>query len=118
MAVAAALLIAASLAPPASAASTNWKGTTSNDWTVGSNWDNGVPTDTTPVTVNGPGVVLGVGGAATGSAYTVIVAAPVGKTATLTIQNGSTLTSAGSSRLANVAGSTGVVTVTGAGSQC
>ncbi|MCJ9754679.1 autotransporter outer membrane beta-barrel domain-containing protein, partial [Neorhizobium sp. BETTINA12A] len=45
------------------------------------------------------------------------VGAAVGASGALTIQNGSRLTSTGSSRLAIVAGSTGTVTVTGSGSQ-
>lgn len=112
---------------PASAQA--WNGTTSNDWTVGSNWSTGTaPTGAATVTINtnSPNpTVLGVSGPATATIGTLYLsgvpaATPNTFTSALTIQNGSSLSSgvsnigywdAGSS----VTGSA-IVTVTGLGS--
>ncbi|WP_181172297.1 autotransporter domain-containing protein [Mesorhizobium sp. B2-2-3] len=101
------------------AAAQTWTGTTSTDWTDGTNWSTGtVPTNLTDAGINttAPNVtVLGVGGAAIGSTDDLIVA--TSGLGSLTIQNGSTLTSAGATLLGGFGGSSGVVTVTGAGSR-
>lgn len=118
----AALVIACAL--PSTASAQTWTGTTSNDWTVGSNWSTGVvPTAGTTV-IMGPSspnpTVLGVGGAAVGSTGDLSVGQS-GTSANLTIQNGSTLTSAYTGAngisIGQSAGSAGTVTVTGTGSQ-
>jgi T5SS/PEP-CTERM-associated repeat protein len=98
-----------------SASAQTWTGATSNDWTVGSNWNGGtVPGGGAGVTIStGSGVVLGVNGAASGATGGLIIG---GTSAGLTIQNGSTLTSGNTVGIAATAGSTIVVTVTGAGS--
>ena len=100
----------------ASAVAQSWTGATSADWTDGTNWSGGVvPTSPTAVTIDSANpAVLGVGAAASGSTGNLFV----GETSagSLTIQNGSTLASLGSFRIGG-AGSTGTVTVTGAGSQ-
>jgi len=99
-----------------SASAQAWNGNTSSDWTNGANWSGGtVPTSPTAVTVDSVNpAVLGIGGAASGSTGNLFV----GETSagSLTIQNGSTLTSLGSFRIGGGSG-TGTVTVTGAGSQ-
>ncbi|WP_080418460.1 autotransporter outer membrane beta-barrel domain-containing protein [Burkholderia ubonensis] len=106
-----------------------WKGTSSSDWTVGSNWSTGaVPTSAGTVTINtnSPNpTVLGFSGPATatiGTLYMSGVAAgtPNTFTSALTIQNGSTLSS-GAANIgywdagASVTGSA-AATVTGQGS--
>ncbi|WP_246667196.1 autotransporter outer membrane beta-barrel domain-containing protein [Bradyrhizobium sp. UNPA324] len=99
------------------AAAQNWIGATSSDWTVGSNWQAGVVPTNGTVTINNvsPGAVLGVNGAATGSSGNLIVGN--GAVGSLTIQNGSTLTSSGATiRIAAANGGIGTLTVTGAGS--
>lgn len=112
----AAALIALSTA---SASAQSWTGTTSNDWTVGSNWSGGV----VPIAGNGVNInttspnptVLGIGGAAVGATGSLFLG---GSSSSLTIQNGSTLTSNGASLAIGVAGgNNGTVTVSGAGSQ-
>jgi len=102
-----------------SASAQTWTGATSNDWTVGSNWSTGtVPTGGVGITINRTaGPVLGVGGPAVGATNTIGVGAAAGSSGTLTIQNGSTLTSNGVSRIGFAAGSSGIATVTGPGSQ-
>jgi fibronectin-binding autotransporter adhesin len=109
-----------------------WKGTTSSDWTVGSNWSTGaVPTSagTVMINTNSPNpTVLGVSGPVTATIGTLylsgapIVTTPVLNTYTsaLTIQNGSSL----SSGVSNIgywdangsAVGSATVTVTGLGS--
>ncbi|MGM4892603.1 autotransporter family protein [Tardiphaga sp. 839_C3_N1_4] len=105
-----------------SAAAQTWTGTTSNDWTVGTNWSGG----TTPIagssvninTTSPNPTILGVGGPAVGTTGQIFVGNTTGSFGNLTIQNGSTLTSNGASLVIGVAGgSNGTVTVTGAGSQ-
>ncbi|MGN6651974.1 autotransporter outer membrane beta-barrel domain-containing protein [Trinickia sp.] len=112
---------------PASAQA--WKGTTSSDWTVGSNWSTGTaPTGAATVTINtnSPSpTVLGVSGPATATIGTlylsgVAAATPNTFTSTLIVQNGSTLSS-GASNIGfwDVNGSavgSATATVTGTGS--
>ncbi|CAN7543071.1 autotransporter outer membrane beta-barrel domain-containing protein [Devosia sp. LjRoot16] len=115
----AALALAALWAGPAAAQS--WTGTTSDDWTVGSNWSGG----TVPVagTVNidptSPSpTVLGKNGPAVGTTGSLTVGNTPGRFGNLTIQNGSTLTSTGAEHhIADGNGTNGTITVTGAGSQ-
>ncbi|MGY4480103.1 autotransporter outer membrane beta-barrel domain-containing protein [Bradyrhizobium sp. USDA 3364] len=101
-----------------SAAAQTWTGATSNDWTVGSNWSGGAaPAAGGAVNiVAGSNVVLGVIPGATGVTGSLNVRDVVGGTTTLTIQNGSTLTSTGTVSMGDIAGGTAIVTVTGAGS--
>lgn len=117
------LLLSASVAAlaalmPGSAAAQTWTGATSNDWTVGSNWNTGTaPTSAGTVTITpGSNVVLGVSPGATGTAFTVNVRDLAGGTTNLAIQNGATLTSS-SVFIGDVVGGTATVTVTGAGSR-
>lgn len=112
---------AALIAPFAgsAAAQTTWTGTTSTDWTVGTNWSGGVPTaGVVNITTLSPNpTVLGVNGPATGATGNLFVSSAVGGSASLTIQNGSTLTSSGGSiRIGSATTSVGTVTVTGPGS--
>jgi fibronectin-binding autotransporter adhesin len=103
---------------PEPAAAQNWTGNTSTDWTVGSNWSGGaVPAGgIVNILVTAPNpTVLGVGGPATGTISQLFVGRNNGTSGDLTIQNGSILTSS-FVRIGELAGSTGVVTVTGAGS--
>lgn len=118
----AALVIATLSASPAIAQT--WTGTTSNDWTVGTNWTGGtVPAaGTVVINTNSPNpTVLGVSGPAVGTTGQLIVGNLGGSTGNLTIQNGSALTSttivANPFVIGSGAGTTGIVTVTGAGSQ-
>ena len=116
---AAAVLIVLS---PRSASAQSWTGTTSNDWTVGSNWSGGaVPIAGNVVTINTTSpnpTILGVGGAAAGATGQLTVGNTTGSFGNLTIQNGSTLTSSATTIAIGVAGgSNGTVTVSGAGSQ-
>ncbi|QEL26902.1 hypothetical protein FQV39_30015 (plasmid) [Bosea sp. F3-2] len=101
------------------AAAQNWTGTTSSDWTDGTNWSTGtVPTNLTAASIDttSPNVtVLGVGGAETGSTANLVVG--TSGLGNLTIQSGSTLNSSGGTLLGGFAGSVGVVTVTGPGSK-
>jgi fibronectin-binding autotransporter adhesin len=103
------------------AAQVNWTGTTSNDWTAGTNWSGGaVPTAGSTVVINTTSpnaTVLGMGGAAVGTTGQMIVGDTNGSAANLTIQNGSTLTSSSAVEIGSDAGSNGTVTVTGAGSR-
>jgi fibronectin-binding autotransporter adhesin len=106
--------LALSLSLPAAAQ--NWTGTTSTDWTDGTNWDSGVvPTSPSSVTIDGglPSI-LGVSGAATGSSGALSIG--IAGVGSLAIQNGSSFTSNGVTQLADLAGSTGVLNVTGPGS--
>ncbi|WP_166297522.1 hypothetical protein [Bradyrhizobium sp. 2S1] len=113
------LLMSASVAlMPGLAAAQTWTGATSNDWTVGSNWNGGtVPAGGAVSIVAGSTVVLGVTGPATGTTGTINVRDAVGAPGSLTIQNGSTLTSTGTVSISDVVGGTATVTVTGAGSR-
>lgn len=118
----AALTLAALSAGPAAAQT--WTGTTSNDWTIGTNWGGGtVPAGgTVVINKNSPNpTILGVGGPAVGTTGQLIVGNLGGSTGSLTIQNGSTLTStsvpANSFLIGSGPGVTGIVTVTGAGSR-
>ncbi|MCW5693121.1 MAG: autotransporter-associated beta strand repeat-containing protein [Pseudolabrys sp.] len=99
-----------------SATAQQWTGASSNDWTDGANWNGGtVPTSPSAVTINSSNpAVLGAGGAASGSTGNLFVGDTT--SGSLTVQNGSTLTSLGSFRIGGGTG-TGTVTVTGAGSQ-
>ncbi|WP_246728030.1 autotransporter outer membrane beta-barrel domain-containing protein [Rhizobium leguminosarum] len=102
----------------------DWRGSTSSDWTDGSNWSGGVvPGVGTTVnisTAGAPGntpVVLGVTGPASVSVGVLFVGQGGPTPGVLTIQNGSTLTSSSTSRLGGAASTTGIATVTGPGSQ-
>jgi fibronectin-binding autotransporter adhesin len=109
----------------ASAQTAYWIGTTSNDWTVGSNWSTGaVPSSITIIgaSVNPPvrEAVLGVNGAVNATVGTTTIGRDGATPGSLTIQNGSVLTSTGIAGIGtNSAGVSGVgiVTVTGPGSQ-
>ena len=105
-------------------AQANWTGLTSNDWMTGSNWTTAappVPGQTVNIGILGAPpqreTILGIGGPFSVSVGTISIGNSGAPAGNLTIQNGSTLTSTGSSRLGVAAGTTGVVTVTGAGSQ-
>nr|WP_245430329.1 autotransporter outer membrane beta-barrel domain-containing protein [Rhizobium tropici] len=105
---------------PAPAGAQVWKGTTSADWTVGSNWSTGTaPSGTGTVTINtnSPNpAVLGVSGAASSTIGNLQMGTTTG-TSALTIQNGSTLSSSvttGTNYIGQFGN--GTVTVTGAGS--
>lgn len=104
-----------------SATAQQWTGTTSNDWTVGTNWVGGsVPVAGTVIidTTSPNPTVLGVDGAAVGTTGSLYVGDTPGSVANLTIQNGSTLTSNGAEiHIGDGAASNGTITVTGAGSQ-
>lgn len=115
----AALALAALSASPAMAQ--NWTGTTSSDWTVGTNWVGGAAPVAGAVVIDTTSpnpTVLGVGGPAVGTTGQMIVGNSPGTFGNLTIQSGSTLTSSGAEfHIADGAGTNGTVTVTGAGSQ-
>jgi T5SS/PEP-CTERM-associated repeat protein/autotransporter-associated beta strand protein len=101
-----------------SAAAQTWIGTTSSNWTVGSNWFPGtVPVAGGAVIISsGSNPILGVNGPATGFTGNFNIGSAGANT--LTIQNGSTLTSTGATiNLGNTVTGTATVTVTGAGSQ-
>ena len=107
---------------PASVSAQVWKGTTSTDWTVGSNWSTGTaPSGTATVTINtnSPNpAVLGVSGAAS-STIGNLQMGMTGGTSALTIQNGSTLSSSvatGSNFVGGATGTNATITVTGPGS--
>ncbi|WP_080434935.1 autotransporter outer membrane beta-barrel domain-containing protein [Burkholderia ubonensis] len=95
-----------------------WKGTTSSDWTVGSNWSTGTaPAGNVTINVQAPNAaVLGVSGPGTAAIGTLAVGNGVGTTGALTIQGGSVLSSSANDTIGFNAGASGVVTVTGAGS--
>ncbi|MBR0872914.1 autotransporter outer membrane beta-barrel domain-containing protein [Bradyrhizobium tropiciagri] len=114
----ASVAVLAALAPRPASAQT-WTGATNNDWTVGTNWSgNAAPVAGGAVNiVAGSNVVLGVTPGATGATGNLNVRDVAGGTTSLTIQNGSTLTSTGTVSVGDVAGGTASVTVTGAGSQ-
>nr|WP_246732618.1 autotransporter outer membrane beta-barrel domain-containing protein [Rhizobium leguminosarum] len=102
----------------------DWRGSTSSDWTDASNWSGGVvPGVGTAVnisTAGAPGntpVVLGVTGPVSVSVGITNVGQGGPTPGVLTIQNGSSLTSAANSRLGGAAFTTGIATVTGPGSQ-
>ncbi|MGZ2426290.1 autotransporter family protein [Rhizobium laguerreae] len=102
----------------------DWRGSTSSDWTDGSNWVGGVvPGAGISVNISTAGVpgitpvVLGVTVPANFSVGIVTVGQGGTVPGILTIQNGSTLTTAANSRLGTTVPSTGIVTVTGPGSQ-
>ena len=98
-----------------SASAQSWSGATSNDWTVGSNWSGGAaPTGVgRGVTIGKGPVVLGVNGAASGATNGLLTE---GTSTSLTIENGSTLTSNGFAGISSTPTSTVTATVTGAGS--
>ncbi|MGY3034481.1 outer membrane autotransporter protein [Bradyrhizobium sp. USDA 4354] len=115
-------LVALSALVPRSAAAQNWTGATSSDWMTGSNWLSGtvpVAGSTISIATTSPNpTVLGVSGAATVTTSNLGVAVGAGASGNLTIQNGSTLTSNGGTfRIGQGTGSTGIATVTGAGSR-
>lgn len=112
------------LSTGSASAQANWIGATSNNWTVGTNWTTGAPPNpgqTVNIGILGAPplseAVLGVGGPVNVSVGTTFIGNSGGPAGNLTIQNGSTLTSTGQARLGVSAGSTGIVTVTGPGSQ-
>lgn len=101
------------LAVTPSSRATDWTGTTSTDWFIGTNWSAGVPTSGSTVFVDTTSpnpTVIGAAGAQ--SQFLVIGNFASGS---LTIQGGGTLSS-GISDLGSSASSTGTVTVDGAGS--
>lgn len=105
-------------------AQANWTGLTSNDWMAGGNWTTAsppVPGQTVNIGILGAPpqreTILGVGGPFSVSVGTMSIGNSGATAGNLTIQNGSTLTSTGSSRIGISAGSTGIVTVTGPGSR-
>ncbi|CDN49072.1 autotransporter family protein [Neorhizobium galegae] len=119
-----ALLLGFCLAMPVAAHAVDWHGLTSSDWTDGSNWAGGSAPGVGQVanisTGGAPGVtpvVLGVTGPANVTVGTVTVGQGGPVPGILTIQNGSTLTSTGTSRLGGAGGTTGIATITGPGSQ-
>ena len=99
-----------------------WKGTTSTDWTVGTNWSTGAaPAANATVTINtnSPNpTVLGVSGATASTIGALQMGAAAG-TSAFTIQNGSTLSATATgtnSTIGNFAGANATLNVTGAGS--
>ena len=112
------------LSAGSAAAQVAWTGTTSTDWTAGTNWSGGaVPIAGNTVNINTTSpnpTVLGVGGPAAGTSGQMIVGDTNGSFGNLTIQNGSTLTSSSvgaAHEIGSDPGSNGTVTVTGAGSR-
>jgi fibronectin-binding autotransporter adhesin len=98
-----------------------WTGSTSSDWTFGSNWSGGAVPTASDVIINTTSpnpTVLGVSGAAAATSRNVVVGFSAGP-GDLTIQNGSTLTSSANdfSYVGLNGGSVGVVNVTGPGSK-
>lgn len=79
-------VVALSALMPGSAAAQTWTGATSNNWTVGSNWNTGTaPAGGAVNIVPGSNVVLGVSPGATGTTSTLNVRDLVGGTTNLTI---------------------------------
>ncbi|WP_161500011.1 autotransporter outer membrane beta-barrel domain-containing protein [Bradyrhizobium sp. AC87j1] len=104
---------------PSAATAQTWTGATSNDWTVGTNWNTGTAPAGGAVTMNLPAnIVLGVSGPATGTTGNFRLGsatAGAGVTTNLTIQNGSTLTTTGATISVGISpGNPAAVTVTGA----
>jgi T5SS/PEP-CTERM-associated repeat protein/autotransporter-associated beta strand protein len=110
---------AALTALSAGSAAQTWTGSTSSDWTNVANWNTGVPTGgaTVIIDLTSPNpTILGVNGPVNGATSNTVFG--LSNVANLTIQNGSVLTSTGSSfALGFDAPGRGTVTVTGAGSQ-
>jgi T5SS/PEP-CTERM-associated repeat protein/autotransporter-associated beta strand protein len=102
-----------------SAAAQTWLGTASSDWTNGANWSGGTPPVAGSVIISnlaGPEPILGVNGPAAGTTGNFTIGSA--GTNSLTIENGSTLTSSGNTiNIGTNASGTATVTVTGAGSQ-
>ena len=109
IAVAAALLAAAS----SSRAQTNWTGTISSDWFTAGNWNAGIPTSATSANIDTATPNATVVGAA-GATVQNLAVGLVG-TGILTIQNGGTVSNVFGA-VGNLAGSNGMVIVTGEGS--
>ena len=112
-----AVSLMALLGPAVPSLGQTWTGTASNDWTNAANWTGGVPANgavTIRTTTPNP-TLLGTTGpdVATSGSLTL---GTTGGTGNLTIQNGSTLASQNLVSFGATAGSTGVATVTGAGS--
>jgi T5SS/PEP-CTERM-associated repeat protein/autotransporter-associated beta strand protein len=110
---------------PAAAQVSSWSGATNSDWTVGSNWNGGVPTSSSTVnisTVTPNPTVIGVSGATSASVVIVNIGAASASTGSLTIQKGSTLTTApgtftnGDMIVGAGTSAVATLTVTGAGS--
>jgi outer membrane autotransporter protein len=102
---------------PISASAQSWDGSASNDWTDGTNWSgNVVPAGGNVfVTTTSPNpTVLGVGGAAAATIGQIHIG-HTNNSGNLTIQNGSTLVNNSYARIGSFGGSSGIVTVTGAG---
>ncbi|WP_194392779.1 autotransporter outer membrane beta-barrel domain-containing protein [Bradyrhizobium sp. CCBAU 51765] len=102
---------------PSSAAAQTWTGATSNDWTVGSNWSGGTAPAGGAVDMTTPAsIILGVTPGATGTTGNFRLGS-AGVTS-LTIQNGSNLTTTGASIQVGITlGATTTMTITGAGSR-
>ncbi|MCP3469532.1 autotransporter domain-containing protein [Bradyrhizobium sp. CCGUVB1N3] len=100
-------------AQPAEAGNPVWTGASSSNWFYSGNWNPGVPNATDTVTIDqvstNPTVISG---AAASALSTYVGAAATGQ---LTITNGGTLSDSNAA-IGFQAGSTGTVTVTGAGS--
>ncbi|WP_245481295.1 autotransporter outer membrane beta-barrel domain-containing protein [Bradyrhizobium sp. LVM 105] len=107
---------------PRSVAAQGWNGSTSSDWTVAANWTGGIlPSAGAAAGINtlSPNpTILGVSGAASAAVGSFGVAQSSATSGSLTIQNGSTLTSGGTlSSVGSGTAGTGIVTVTGTGSR-
>ena len=111
-------LALATLGVTSASAQTNWNGTSNNDWFDGTNWSDGsIPALGTQTNIdvfagNPAPVISG------GAAFSGLLAVGQNAAGNLTIQNGGRLETGPTlgSDIANVLGSTGTVTVTGAGS--
>jgi outer membrane autotransporter protein len=118
-----ALLLGFCFATPTPAQAADWRGLTSSDWTDASNWSGGIPGAGATVNISTFGVpaaspaVLGVSGPVSVSVGSTLVGQNPTVPGNLIIQNGSTLTNTGAVRIGQSAGATGIVTVTGPGSQ-
>jgi fibronectin-binding autotransporter adhesin len=107
------------LSPRSAAAQQAWTGATSSDWMTATNWSTGtLPGAGSSVNINvsSPNPTVLSGGATAGTGG-IAVGSGVGSFGNLTIQGGSTLTSSHGVFLRVAQGGTGIVTVTGAGSQ-